>query len=306
MFRSRYGSTTPSKPRSALVEMAEKYAMLSTWEEELLVKDMLAGSMEARQKLIQHNARAVLSMVNKYNLNSDIRDDVEIAALIGLIRAIDKFDPTWNTRVITYARSFIKVEIWDELVNSNTGQNLSKKVYKAVAAFIKKEENKAEGRFVADEVVLDFIKLRWNLNDFLASRVLAITRAGVKNFSDLLVDDENESMEVSDLGSSVFAGYTVDNMEVNVSISEFAERVEKYCEQNCTKSQLTAIQAVVIPFLREKRIVTISEAAQSLGKSYQAVDQIFKFMRNRMANSEEGRFVYRVITGVVDLSRPKV
>ena len=56
------------------------------------------GDGNARQQMIQGNLRLVLSVVQKFAGRGENLDDLFQVGCIGLIKAIDHFDPTLNVR----------------------------------------------------------------------------------------------------------------------------------------------------------------------------------------------------------------
>jgi len=80
-------------------------------EEEKELKKLAEGDKAAKDKLIKHNMRLVAHIVKKYNKpNVDNEDLISIGA-IGLIKAIESFDPEKKTRLATYAARCIENEI---------------------------------------------------------------------------------------------------------------------------------------------------------------------------------------------------
>ena len=69
------------------------------------------GDGEARDKLIVHNLRLVAHIVRKYYPSSPHRDDLMSIGTIGLIKAIDSFDPSNGARFATYATRCLQNEI---------------------------------------------------------------------------------------------------------------------------------------------------------------------------------------------------
>ena len=69
------------------------------------------GDSEARAKLIEHNLRLVAHIVKKYYTTNKDQDDLISIGTIGLIKAIDSFDPTNGTRFATYAGKCLQNEI---------------------------------------------------------------------------------------------------------------------------------------------------------------------------------------------------
>ncbi|HZK18637.1 MAG TPA: RNA polymerase sporulation sigma factor SigF [Clostridia bacterium] len=77
---------------------------------ELIVKAQ-AGDNEARDKLVNCNLKLVFNLVQRFqNRGHDLEDIFQIGC-IGLIKAIDKFDLTYNVKFSTYAVPMIVGEI---------------------------------------------------------------------------------------------------------------------------------------------------------------------------------------------------
>lgn len=88
---------------------------LSAEEEEALLQRMEAGDITARNILIERNLRLVAHIVKKFdNTHQDTEDLISIGT-IGLIKAINTFDRTKNTRLATYAARCIENEILMDL-----------------------------------------------------------------------------------------------------------------------------------------------------------------------------------------------
>lgn len=56
------------------------------------------GDQDARQQMIQGNLRLVLSVVQKFASRGENLDDLFQVGCIGLIKAIDNFDPSQKVR----------------------------------------------------------------------------------------------------------------------------------------------------------------------------------------------------------------
>nr|MBQ4320255.1 RNA polymerase sporulation sigma factor SigK [Clostridia bacterium] len=70
-----------------------------------------SGDGEAREKLIVHNLRLVAHIVRKYYSSGRSQDDLMSVGTIGLIKAIDSFDPSNGARFATYATRCLQNEI---------------------------------------------------------------------------------------------------------------------------------------------------------------------------------------------------
>ena len=90
-------------------------------EEENERISQLATDMEkdAKQVLIEHNLRLVAHIIKKYYSSSVQQDDLISIGTIGLIKAINTFDPDKGTRLATYAARCIENEILMYLRRNN-------------------------------------------------------------------------------------------------------------------------------------------------------------------------------------------
>ncbi|MBQ4054803.1 MAG: RNA polymerase sporulation sigma factor SigK [Clostridia bacterium] len=76
-----------------------------------LFEAMKKGDTEARSLLIEHNLRLVAHIIKKYYGEAKNQDDLMSIGTIGLIKAVDSFDPSNGTRFATYASKCLQNEI---------------------------------------------------------------------------------------------------------------------------------------------------------------------------------------------------
>lgn len=84
---------------------------LSPKEEAECIREMAAGSEQARDKLIIHNLRLVAYIVNKNYSEARDPDDLVSIGTIGLIRAVETFDLRKGNQFSTYASKCIDNQI---------------------------------------------------------------------------------------------------------------------------------------------------------------------------------------------------
>ncbi len=80
-------------------------------EEHDLINQLAKGNMEVKSTLIEHNLRLVVYIAKKFeNTGINIEDLVSIGT-IGLIKAVNTFEPSKNIKLATYASRCIENEI---------------------------------------------------------------------------------------------------------------------------------------------------------------------------------------------------
>lgn len=80
-------------------------------EEKEEIDKMLAGDMNARNKLIEHNLRLVAHIVKKFEGKEYDTDDLISIGTIGLIKGVDSYNKDKATRITTYVARCVENEI---------------------------------------------------------------------------------------------------------------------------------------------------------------------------------------------------
>ncbi len=78
--------------------------LLTNEEKDALFQRILAGDRQAREDYIKGNLRLVLSVIQRFAGSGENVDDLFQIGCIGLIKAIDNFDPTLNVKFSTYGK----------------------------------------------------------------------------------------------------------------------------------------------------------------------------------------------------------
>ena len=84
---------------------------LSQVEMDMLLRRAREGDAAAREKLIEGNLRLVLSVIQRFDKRGENPDDLFQVGCIGLIKAIQNFDPDKQVRFSTYGVPMIAGEV---------------------------------------------------------------------------------------------------------------------------------------------------------------------------------------------------
>lgn len=99
---------------------------LNAEEEQFYIERTIMGDKESRTILIERNLRLVAHIVKKYNPGDRETDDLISVGTIGLIKAIDSFQPEKGIRLATYASRCIDNEL---LMRFRSGRKRAREIY---------------------------------------------------------------------------------------------------------------------------------------------------------------------------------
>ena len=111
--------------------------VLSESEKRQLLLQAHAGDAGARERMVEGNLRLVLSVVQRFAQRGENLDDLFQVGRIGLIKAIDNFDPAQPVRFSTYGVPMIIGEIRRFLRDNNAlrvSRSLRDTAYRAMQA----------------------------------------------------------------------------------------------------------------------------------------------------------------------------
>ena len=129
-------SNTHDVTRLYLNEIA--YAKLLTAEEEITVARLAQkGDAAARRRMIESNLRLVVKVARRYAHRGLHFLDLIEEGNIGLIRAVEKFDPERGFRFSTYATWWIRQTIERAIMNQSRTVRLPIHVAKELGVFLK-------------------------------------------------------------------------------------------------------------------------------------------------------------------------
>jgi RNA polymerase primary sigma factor len=114
----RYRPDVVQSPLETYLREINETSLLTADQEKDLARKIGEGSTEARDQMVRANLRLVVNIARGYTGKGLALQDLIEEGNLGLLRAVEGFDPTMNTRFSTYASYWIKQSIKRALVNT--------------------------------------------------------------------------------------------------------------------------------------------------------------------------------------------
>ena len=118
MTRRRVRSDSVQSPLETYLREINETPLLTADEEKELAYRIEQGDSSARDRMVRANLRLVVNIARSYTGKGLGLQDLIEEGNLGLLRAVEGFDPTMNTRFSTYASYWIKQSIKRALVNT--------------------------------------------------------------------------------------------------------------------------------------------------------------------------------------------
>ena len=111
-------NTSVQSPLETYLREINETSLLTAEEELQLAAAIAQGDMEARDLMVRANLRLVVNIARGYTSKGLSLQDLIEEGNLGLLRAVEGFDPSIGTRFSTYASYWIKQSIKRALINS--------------------------------------------------------------------------------------------------------------------------------------------------------------------------------------------
>ena len=140
-------------------------------------QDIEAEAAEARERMVRSNLRLVVNIAKKYVKRGVPLNDLINEGNLGLIRAVEGFDPAQNTRFSTYASWWIKQAIKRSLINGDKPVHIPAYMVEMISRFREMREQfiETEGRTPTTEELADRLEMTVSKVNHIRSAVKAVT-----------------------------------------------------------------------------------------------------------------------------------
>ena len=241
--------------------------MLSQEEISKLLLKMKDGDGSSRELLIVSNVRLVLSVVKRFNLKNALPDDVFQAGMIGLIKAIDNFDVSFNVRFSTYAVPMIIGEIKRFIKGGNSlrvARSIRDTAYQAIKTRQELEEGGKEATIdeVAEKMQVAASVVAYSLGAISDTISLYDPVYGANNEELLLVDQigdkKNTEENLTEKLALLSALDLLDEREKKIVYLRYYEgktQTEISEEGGISQAQVSRIEKNALEFIKQKMSV---------------------------------------------------
>ncbi len=233
------------------------------YSEELITKAQNKDK-EAMNLLVQKNMPLVNSLIKKFYFAGESAEDLTQIGVIGLIKAIKRFDFSYNTKFSTYAVYIINGELQRHFRDDGIIK-VSRRL-KNIHIKIKREQNRLS--CISDEPI-SLYEIAKNINEEYEDVCLAI----------------NACMEPEYLQAKAFSDENNDKLKQDV-VPEDEDRTDKIIELIDLKNSLQSLekekrQIIVLRYIKN---MTQSEVAKLMGVSQVQISRVEKRILEEIRN----------------------
>ena len=201
--------------------------VLSSEETKQLFIDMKNGDNMARDKLVEGNLKLVLSILKRFSNKVDNLDDLFQVGCLGLVKAIDNFDTSYDVKLSTYACPMIIGEIKRYLRDNSTlriSRSIKDLAYKALK--LKEELITSDGREASNKEIAEAL----GVTEYEVENAIESLREPVSMYEPIY-NDGGDTIYLYDQISNKKEEYDLDyKLALDKAISKLKPRDRKILE----------------------------------------------------------------------------
>lgn len=239
-----------------------KKSLLKVDEECALARKVVAGDFDARQKMITHNLRLVVNIAKRYTHRGLPFLDLIEEGNMGLMHALDKFDPERGFRFSTYATWWIRQNIERAIINQSRTVRLPVHVVKQLNSFLRAQRKLEAG--TGQEPSVEALAVSLGVDDKTVREVLAL------NERMLSLDTPLAEDPMLSLGDAI-ADEAQETPDLQLHLKQVNRHIERWMDDLPAKMRFVVERRYG---LLGQEIRTLEDLAAELGMTRERVRQI--------------------------------
>ncbi len=269
--------TAVQSPLETYLREINETKLLTPQDEQELAIAIGEGSAEARDRMVRANLRLVVNIARGYTGKGLGLQDLIEEGNLGLLRAVEGFDPAVGTRFSTYASYWIKQSIKRALINSAKTIRIPAYMVELLSKWRRASTRLGEelGRTPTPEEIARVLGL--------PRKKLPIIKKAIKIYNLTPQTDQAE------------AGWSLGEMVMDERSRTPEEELVEHDNMKHVREQLETMdqrEATVLRMrfgLDDHEPRTLKEIGETLGLTRERVRQIETEALNKLADSLEGR-----------------